>query len=186
MKIELVIFLILLKILLILSEIPSIKSKYYNKIDVITNDLKNEINKYNVISFDIFDTLLVRPYVKPTDVFEHLEKLNNATGFTKARIKAETESWSKRGGTFDGIYEFIDQEYKWLKEKELSLEYNSVTGRSLVKNIYEYSIKQNKTVIVISDMYFSKQVLINMLKKCGYLNIEKLYVSSEYGKTKWS
>lgn len=138
MRLRLFLFLILLQISLILSEIPS---KYYNKIDIITNDIKKEMNKYNVISFDIFDSLLVRPYVKPTDLFELLEKLNNATGFAKAWIKAETESWSKRGGTFDGIYEFIDQEYKWLKEKELSLEYNGITARSFVKNTYEYAIE---------------------------------------------
>lgn len=28
---------------------------------------KSEILKYDVISFDIFDTLLLRPFIKPTD-----------------------------------------------------------------------------------------------------------------------
>jgi hypothetical protein len=29
------------------------------------------IDKHDVISFDIFDTLLVRPYVNPYDMFVH-------------------------------------------------------------------------------------------------------------------
>ena len=40
------------------------------------NQLKLMIGKekYKVISFDIFDTLLIRPYDKPTDLFEELEE----------------------------------------------------------------------------------------------------------------
>ena len=36
--------------------------------------IKNQIDSHLVISFDIFDTLLLRPYAKPTDLFLHLEK----------------------------------------------------------------------------------------------------------------
>ena len=58
-------------------------------LDTNINSLKQMILKHDVISFDIFDTLLLRPYVKPTDLFEHLEKLENLSGFANARIKAE-------------------------------------------------------------------------------------------------
>ncbi len=34
---------------------------------------KSEILKYDVISFDIFDTLLLRPFIKPTDLFLYIE-----------------------------------------------------------------------------------------------------------------
>ncbi|GAA7596542.1 hypothetical protein HpMMM16_03880 [Helicobacter pylori] len=33
------------------------------------DEAKSEILKYDVISFDIFDTLLLRPFIKPTDLF---------------------------------------------------------------------------------------------------------------------
>ena len=33
--------------------------------------LKEYLNKYNIISFDIFDTLLLRPYARPSNVFQH-------------------------------------------------------------------------------------------------------------------
>ena len=34
-------------------------------------NIYEKINKHDIISFDIFDTLLIRPYVKPTDLFLH-------------------------------------------------------------------------------------------------------------------
>ena len=51
--------------------------------------LRNSLNKYDIISFDIFDTLLIRPYAKPSNVFQHLEEMNNAIGFSAVRKIAE-------------------------------------------------------------------------------------------------
>ena len=56
---------------------------------ILSDDLKNKINKAEVISFDIFDTLLLRPYLKPTDLFRHMEEVYHANGFATARIEAE-------------------------------------------------------------------------------------------------
>jgi len=147
------------------------------------------IDKHKVISFDIFDTLLIRPYIKPTDLFLHLEKLNNANGFKDARIKAEKEirvkyNKQKKDINFDEIYQTIDKKYKWLKEKELLLEYTVINARPFMKEIYEYAYQQNKKIIVISDMYLPKDFLSDVLKKNGYINIDKLYVSSESRKSK--
>ena len=55
----------------------------------LNDGLKYLIEKHNTISFDIFDTLLLRPYAKPTDLFKHLEKLENAQGFAAERVMAE-------------------------------------------------------------------------------------------------
>ena len=47
------------------------------------------MDKASVISFDIFDTLLVRPYMRPSDMFFHLEKVYNCPGFSEQRVQAE-------------------------------------------------------------------------------------------------
>ncbi|OUM69222.1 hypothetical protein PIROE2DRAFT_57587 [Piromyces sp. E2] len=161
----------------------------YKKIDVLAYNLKKAIDNYSVISFDIFDTLLVRPYVRPIDLFIHMEKLYNVTGFTEARMMAEREIRRKSAATkdditFDEIYEQIDSKYKWLKEKELAMEYDSLNARPFMKEIYNYACKKNKRMIIISDMYLSKQFLSEVLKKNGYTTFEQIYISSEYGKTK--
>ena len=56
------------------------------------NEIKkfnNLIEKVDVISFDIFDTLLIRPYLSPVDLFEHIEKQYKFSDFKKERILAE-------------------------------------------------------------------------------------------------
>ena len=52
------------------------KIKHINP-DININDIKQKILKHDVISFDIFDTLILRPYVKPTDLFEHLDHISD-------------------------------------------------------------------------------------------------------------
>ena len=38
-------------------------------------NIYEEIKKHNIISFNIFDTLLIRPYVKPIDLFLHKDNI---------------------------------------------------------------------------------------------------------------
>ena len=49
----------------------------------------NLVAKVDVISFDIFDTLLIRPYLAPCDLFRHIEEKYNLKGFMQERILAE-------------------------------------------------------------------------------------------------
>lgn len=134
---------------------------------------------------------MIRPYVKPTDLFTHLELLNNASGFAKARIKAEHAAreiarGKKEDITLDEIYQQINPKYKQLKEKEIALEYQVLRPRPEVEKIYQYACKQKKKIIIISDMYLPQQLLTDVLKKCGYTSFDEIFVSSEYGKLKAS
>jgi len=161
----------------------------YKNIDILSINLKKAIDEHDVISFDIFDTLLVRPYMKSTDLFRHLEQLYNVTGFFEKRTKVEREVRRmnydiKDDITLDEIYEQIGLEYQWLKEKELSLEYQVSSARLYMKDIYDYACQENKIIIIISDSNLSKPFLIDLLKKNGYIKIDHLFVSSEYGQIK--
>lgn len=57
--------------------------------DFILERVKAMCNSIDIISFDVFDTLLFRPYIKPTDLFFHLENIYKKPGFALARIRAE-------------------------------------------------------------------------------------------------
>ncbi len=150
--------------------------------------IKKNIDESEIISFDIFDTLLLRPYVKPTDIFLHIEKLYKIKGFATARIKAETSARNlynmKEDITLDEIYQNIASKYIPLKEKELELEYQTIQSNKEMQEIFKYAQSKDKRIIIISDMYLSKSTLIDLLKKNGYENFEKIYVSSEIKKTK--
>ena len=144
---------------------------------------KKLIDEHKIISFDIFDTLLVRPYLKPSDLFLHLETTENKPGFAKARIKAERDIRSV--GDYDGditldmIYSHINDEFKNLQEKEKEFELQVCQQHPVIKQLYDYALEQGKKVIIISDMYLSRQFLVNLLNKNGYQKFQDIFVSCE-------
>lgn len=156
----------------------------------LLEQIKPEIDKHRVISFDIFDTLLLRPYVKPTDLFLHLERLENAKGFAKARIEAEKQARKTHSDlediNIDEIYDEIADKYKGLKEKEMALEAEVLTANPEMKEVYDYAIRRGKIVIIVSDMYLPRDFLACILQKNGIRHYHKLYVSSEYRHLKYS
>lgn len=52
-------------------------------------DLARVLMNYDVISFDIFDTLLFRPFEKPTDLFIILQDKWDYVNFYNIRIEME-------------------------------------------------------------------------------------------------
>lgn len=158
-------------------------------LDRIT-ELKMLIDKHEIISFDIFDTALLRPYARPFDLFLHLERLNEKPGFFMKRIQAEKDAREKYPQqddvTYDQIYELIDEQYKCFKQKELDLEKQVIVKNPEIYYVYRYALEKNKRIIFTSDMYLPQSFIEQLLIKNDYKEFEKLYVSSNLMKTKWS
>lgn len=152
--------------------------------------IKKYIDSTNikVVSFDIFDTLLVRPVIEPTDVFYLIDaKLNKIynINFIKYRLKAEDEM-KNFYASLDDIYEFIQNKYKLddsvinlMKQEELDCERQLLSKRYDVFSLYQYALKQGKKVIAVSDMYLSSAFLKEVLTQNGYTEISDIYVSNE-------
>ena len=104
--------------------------------------LKKLLNSSSIISFDIFDTLLVRPYFKPTDLFMHLEYLEQRNGFALARIEAEKKARKiykeQEDVSLEQIYEQIETEFKNLQNKEMELEAQTLQPNPLIEPIFDY------------------------------------------------
>jgi len=155
-------------------------------------DVLAAIEKAEVVSFDIFDTLLVRPYVKPTDLFYHIEKSQGADGFVQNRINAENNArrieWEKgrEDILYDNIYEQIDKKYIHLKEKELQMERDTLRVNPEIKKYFDFAKNKKKRIIIVSDMYLPLSFLEEVLHKNGIIGYEKFYLSSECKKTKSS
>lgn len=153
------------------------------------NKIKEKIKKSDakVISFDIFDTLLVRPVIEPSDILFLLSR--KYTGyeniFLKNRINAEKEI-NKKNTTIYDIWDHIaeltgisnTQKMKFLKE-EFNLEYNFLYSRKLGHELFDYATKLNKKIILTSDMYLPSDFLNKVLHKNGYNGYEKIYISCE-------
>lgn len=153
-------------------------------------DIVQIFSRYDVISFDIFDTLLIRPYDKPTDLFEELEKRYFMPGFARARVEAEQrarEQFTEREDiSYEQIYQVINKKYRNMAQYEVALEQNILQVNKRIKSMYDVALYLKKKIIIISDMYLSHNILECILKSKGYEGFEKLYVSSETGYSKAS
>lgn len=149
--------------------------------------IKSLIDKHEIISFDIFDTLLLRIYSKPTDVFLHMEYLFNIHGFHKARIAAESNARmhsSQEEVTLDQIYKELPNYFQPYKNKEIELEIASLKVNNEIYKAYDYALNKKKKIIITSDMYLPKDILVNVLHKNGYNNYNRFYLSSDLLLTK--
>ena len=159
---------------------------------MLLDKIKKQIDKADIISFDIFDTLLVRPYVHPNDLFNHLAELGNIPDFRKMREVAFEQAIHKYKNeeveevTLDKIYEFVPTEYHYMKNLELDIEGQVLQQNLELKEIYDYSLAKNKKIIIVSDMFLPKDFIEKVLAKNGYDKYAKLYLSSEYKKLKYT
>ena len=175
--------------------ISFVKTKNTELYDIIIEQLKDKclsfsdlVKDHDIISFDVFDTLLIRPYVKPTDLFVHIENKYKAKGFALERIAAEQRARNKYNNkediTYDNIYEEILPEFFKFKDIEINFEKQILRKHPKNYKLYKEAIKQHKKIIVTSDMYLSSKLLEEVLRKNGYTQISKVFVSSEYNKCK--
>ena len=157
-----------------------------------------------IISFDVFDTAVVRPFFKPGELFRFIDLylMNNGISlpikFSLNRIEAERdirfnfkEDGFEKDPTLDGIYEKMAEitsldpaVLEQLKKLEIDMEILLCEGNPTVQRIYKDALQSGKRVIFTSDSYLSADVIATLLRKSGYAEYEKLYVSCEWGATK--
>lgn len=175
-------------------DVKELIDKYPN---LSTKQIEERIKLYDTVSFDIFDTLLKRNVCSPHDVFDLIEREYNTKhdhkikDFRKKRIEAETQARNqavREEITLKEIYSVwsdkenesldIADELTFLEEK---IEYEVSCPNPIIRNVYKYCLNQNKRIIIISDMYLSKECIEKMLLKNGYDTYDELYLSSEVG-----
>ena len=154
-----------------------------------------DLLQFDVISFDIFDTLVLRPFAKPVDLFMIVGKRLDKIEFTRIRIDAEKRAreiaMQKNGNTeitIADIYKIIEERTGIPKEKGIQTEFETELdycfANPYMKRVYRLLKEQNKKIIIVSDMYIPHDMMAKLLLKCGFDNYEKLYVSCDYKCTK--
>lgn len=153
-------------------------------------DLYQKLIQYDVISFDIFDTLITRSVYDPTDVFRLIEKKTGIVGFSDTRINAEQKAIQHHDHdvTLDDIYDEIetlaDFEKEKVKQLEIDTEIKIMVGRESVVDVYHRLLNAGKNVCCVSDMYLPKSVIENILRKCQITLPAKMIISSSVNKRK--
>ncbi len=159
-----------------------LKNKYAMDYERIIAKIRDP--RIKVVSFDAFDTLIARPVLKPADIFSLVEQMCAKKGFRENRINAEKIVGNH--SNIENIYEelkrsrvYSEKDCDELKKYEMQVEKKLAFKRDSIYETYLEAVKQNKRIIVISDMYLSSDFLGDILGKCGYKEISSVYVSCE-------
>lgn len=153
-------------------------------------ELKDKIDKADIVSFDIFDTLIMRKVFSPEDVFRLLGEE------VRAELKLDCEIASIRAQAAQcGAYATINEIYGYIKkctnltdkniadimklEKDTDIDLCIV--RRDIADLYEYCLTCGKEVYFISDMYYTIQDIKRILDKCGVTvpDDEHIWISCE-------
>ena len=135
------------------------------------------LKKAQIISFDIFDTLLVRNVCEPNKIFDLIEEIYALDGFCERRIAAAEKARrnSKNGeATIWDIYANLQED----PQIEFGMESRYLQANSEIKKIYDWGKENKKTIIAVSDMYMPAEFLGNILEKNGIF-VDRLFVSCE-------
>lgn len=159
------------------------------------------IEKAEVISFDIFDTLIMRSTLYPQDIYDVMEnKLNLQSEGTVYKEFARNRRIAEQNLAKQGIYTLrsIYEEYvqisgisrekiEYLEQLELQIEIENILPRRDVVNLLDYAKKLGKEVILVSDMYMSREQIERILKKCSIDVdlIDDIYISCDYSMSKY-
>ncbi len=169
----------------------------FSGINVYTkNDLLTAIDKADVISFDLFDTLIGRKVMFYTDNFylvaAKLKEENiDIPDFVSKRIAAEKELSVGAAPKLLEIYERLlkDESIEGLSAEELAeLEWKVDSSlfvlREGMTEVIKYAKENGKIVVVTTDCYYSKEQLMDILGMFKLDIWDEIFVSSEYGKSK--
>jgi predicted HAD superfamily hydrolase len=153
--------------------------------------------------FDVYDTLVLRSWSRPTDLFLEVAQQLRSCGlievleetFVTLRMNAELSSREKvQHGEIliYEIYENLSEEFNWEKEqieRAISIEIESELG--CVYPNTELLLKINAArdndfhIAYVSDMYLPSETIKSVLQKVGYWNDgDLLFVSGEIKKNK--
>lgn len=141
-----------------------------------------------IITFDIFDTLLVRPLLDPDYVKRLLHAEHEEMGsldFYETRMSSECRARELKGEDVDihDIYRHMAtlSPTPFEADREIALEIASVRPRHEVQALLEHARQNRKRIVLASDMFLPRAVIEDMLERCGITGWDALYLSSDIG-----
>ena len=165
-------------------------------------NLRHQLDAFDHISFDVFDTLVRRKYHAPDYAKLLLGKslvkskiVSDAHSFVKARNDAEFEVRKEKNfiGDVDifETYKYLANQLDWTKEQaeqyaeqEFAYDLDMMEPKDEMVDLFNELIIGNKRVTVASDTYYTQEQVSLMLAKVGVSVGFELLVSSNLGKRK--
>ena len=175
-----------------------ISSSYYKPPENLLNDLRG----FDIVSFDVFDTVLRRRYTEPDYAKLKLAKelvkagyFENEEIFIKARNDAEYQCRLQKG--FKGDVSIFEAYEKLSQAVEIPTE----TSKAWAEREFEHDLLMalpkdemvkvvqelhslGKEIWFVTDIYYTQAQIVQMLKVIGISVPYQLFVSSDLGKRK--
>lgn len=158
-------------------------------------DLAKKLSQYDVVCFDVFDTLIFRPFAAPTDLFYLVGDALDYLNFTQIRRDMERRAREKKKhstGTTEVTFAEIWQEMEehtgipsqMGANAEWSLEQKYCFANPYMQEVTRELEKLGVKTAVVSDMYLGKERIQALLQQCGFGVFDHYFVSCDYGKSK--
>lgn len=171
-----------------------------NKLDADFEEAVSKL-KPELVSFDIFDTLLDRSVEQPVHVFKMIEaevdRITNGriANFAAARPATErllrervAAAGQTQEVTLDQIYGELAERYGLSESTkdavcalELDEELRTLRRRDAGFRLFDIARRSTKRVVLISDMYLPETFVRRCLANAGYPDDVPLYLSSTVG-----
>lgn len=160
---------------------------------------RTALSSSDVVTFDIFDTLVERRSGKPETIFAILASMARELDpqlidFVSLRKRAETGARQAAGIREVTIVEIWDQfsqmtgmhpaHCEALARRECELEIAFCEPKAMGIELFRIALEEKRTVYLLSDIYFDRSTVEAILKKAGVNGYRTLYISSEIGSTK--
>lgn len=150
---------------------------------------------YDVVTFDVFDTLLLRPLARPEDAFYLLGARLGYPDLRRLRIQAEEEARRRkelaagsREVSLEEIWAVLALETGLSPEEgmaaERKLEFDLCRANPYFLPVVAALRRQGKTLAVLSDMYLEEETVAALLDRCGFGTFDACLVSGERGSSK--
>ena len=156
-------------------------------------ELYRKIARAEVVSFDLFDTLIMREVLSSADIVGLTEAVLREKGvdiddFTALRLGAEKQLSKYTAPTLEELYADMKKSMpevpfsaSELARLEWETDYKTIVPRQAVCDIFDYCIGQGKRVYIVTDTYYSQERIKAILEKCNISGYTGIYVSCEYG-----
>jgi len=135
----------------------------------------DKIKNADVVSFDLFDTLLARPFLFPRDLWIYVEKNHKYENFSSERAKSDVG----RCVDIHQQYENMPEHLKNALDDECNAELDFAVPIDNNIEMFNLAKQLKKTCIIATDMYLPKSLIEKMLKKIGVIGYDKLYLSND-------
>ena len=147
--------------------------------------LAERVKQFHAVSFDVFDTALVRSCGEPHAIFDIVAQSCEVPDFARRRIEAEQRARKIHGKrtNLEHIYECLelpleesdgtrDAMRMILKEMELNAERSNLRAKPEILQLYSHAVEEKIRVAFISDMYLPSEFLRKVLVTAGYKGLE--------------